>query len=488
MSSKPVQRALTTSLALLSAVPAVMFLGAPNASASVGSSIVDTARANLGKGACSTNSANGTGYYSSCNGNNGSPEAWCADFAKWVWARNGVNVDGLTPGAISFADYGAGLQSTPHVGDAVLFNAGGTTADDHVAIVVSVGNGTITTIGGNEGSGGKGPSYSSVRESAPYTSTVGGYRGSQRISGFVSPIGGNDSTPTTPSVSSPVNVQLGIVGAQGSFYNQYGNYAAGRFNPNWTDVGGASLSKVTSVTVGDVTHFYAVADGRVYGRDLNPGNSWTNWAEIPGGATGVRDLTATNSGTNVILGIAGGDGSFFTQFGNYDKGHFDPNWVKREGSGLTNITSVASADAETVRFYGVAGGRVFGSDFTLNTNSTANWSEIPGGATDVRDIAATQTGNNVILAVAGYGGSFHTQYGNFDQGHFDASWTQRPGSAIDNVAATTTPDGKTVHFYGLAQGRAYGADFTLNTNAVSNWSEIPGGALGAKDITASQAK
>ncbi|MGW4647737.1 CHAP domain-containing protein [Kitasatospora sp. NPDC004289] len=484
MSSKLVQRALATSVALLSTVPAVVFLGAPTASASVSSSIVNTARANLGDGACSTNSSGTTGFYTSCSGG---PEAWCADFAKWVWAQNGVNVAGLTNGAGSFANYNGGLKPTPHVGDAVVYEYNGVDWAAHVAIVASVGNGTITTIGGNEGSGGRGPSYSSVRESAPFNSTVGTSGHGQRISGYVSPIGGNDSTPP-PAVVLPVNVQLGIVGAQGSFYNQYGNYAAGRFNPNWTDVGGTSLTKVTSVTVGDVTHFYAVANGRVYGRDLYPGASWSNWGEIPGGATGVRDLTASVSGNNVILGIAGGDGSFFTQFGNYDLGHFDPSWVKREGSGLTNITSVTSGDGDTIRFYGVAGGRVFGSDFTLNTNSTASWSEIPGGATDVRDIAATQTGNNVILAVAGYGGSFHTQYGNFDQGHFDAAWTQRAGSAIDNVAATTTPDGKTVHFYGLAQGRAYGADFTLNTNAVSNWSEIPGGALGAKDITASQAK
>ncbi|MGW2399334.1 transglycosylase family protein [Kitasatospora sp. NPDC001664] len=299
---------------------------------------------------------------------------------------------------------------------------------------------------------------------------------------------GVDPYPTNPPVTSPVNVQVGIVGGDGALYSQYGNYAAGRFNPSWTGVGGVSLSKVTSVTVGDVTHFYAVAGGRVYGRDLNPGNSWTAWAEIPGGATGVRDITASTSGANVILGIAGGDGSFFTQFGNYDLGRFDADWVRRSGSGLTNVTSVTSKNGGTVRFYGVAGGRVFGSDFTLSSNSAAEWSEIPGGATDVRDIAATADGNNVVLAVAGYGGSFHTQYGNFDQGHFDAAWTQRAGSAIDSVAATTTPDGRTVHFYGIAQGRAYGADFTLGANAVSNWSEITGGATSAKDITASQSK
>jgi hypothetical protein len=44
--------------------------------------IVEIARANTGRKACDVNSAGVVGYYSSCQ--DGDPQNWCADFAKWV--------------------------------------------------------------------------------------------------------------------------------------------------------------------------------------------------------------------------------------------------------------------------------------------------------------------------------------------------------------------------------------------------------------------
>ncbi|MFD7027595.1 CHAP domain-containing protein [Streptomyces sp. NPDC059917] len=483
MPVKPVRRALNTSIALASVAPALL-LAASAASAS-GSGIVDTARANVGDGACSTNSAGGTGFYSSCTGNFGTPEAWCADFAKWVWSRNGVNVAGLTPAAGSFGTYNGGLGSTPHVGDAVVFNYNGAGYADHVAIVASVGNGTITTIGGNEGGvSGNFSATSRVKESSPFNSAVGSAARGQTISGYVSPIGGSEPTP--PAETAAVNVQLDIAGSGGSMLSQFGNYEQGRFNPNWTDVGGAALTKVTSTTVGDTVHFYGIADGRVYGRDhFSASNTWTPWAEIPGGASGVKDIAASSNGKNVVLSVIGGDGVLYTQYGNYEQGHFDQSWIKRNGVGLTSITSV-SGNSNTIRIYAVgSGGRVYGEDFTLSTNSVGEWGEIPGGVQGVKDIAASANGTNVVLSIAGADGVLYTQYGNYDKGHFDQSWIKRNGVGLTNVTSVTG-NSNTIRIYAVGGGgRVYGEDFTLSTNSVSEWGEIPGGAAGAKDITAS---
>ncbi len=191
--------ALTTAVAVL---PIGIVLGAQSASADTASSIAGTANANLSKGACSTNSAGGTGFYSSCTGNNGSPENWCADFAKWVWAQNGVNVNGLTPGAGSFASYKNGLHTTPHVGDAVVFDYNYSGWASHVAIVTAVNSdGTITSIGGNQGSNDVTASQVSAHTysgALGYSSFMG-----KSISGYVSPDGGT-SAPLTYHGDVPV--------------------------------------------------------------------------------------------------------------------------------------------------------------------------------------------------------------------------------------------------------------------------------------------
>lgn len=67
--------------------------------------------------ACGPNKAGTRGYFRSCDGNNGQPEFWCADFARWVWWKAGaVNT---APGthilnhlAASFANYGPVRHST----------------------------------------------------------------------------------------------------------------------------------------------------------------------------------------------------------------------------------------------------------------------------------------------------------------------------------------------------------------------------------------
>lgn len=165
-----------------------------------GSSIVALAAANVGKGACSTNSLhNGVGFESSCTGNGGAPEFWCADFAKWVWANSGVLDTGiLNAESASFWLYGQDnrtLSNVPQVGDAVVYDYSDGYAQ-HVAIVSQVNpNGTIESIsgdwGGDSGSESRFASTSSaVVNTPPYPSAVGSSSSvtGMTISGYVAPV------------------------------------------------------------------------------------------------------------------------------------------------------------------------------------------------------------------------------------------------------------------------------------------------------------
>ncbi|HEX7601369.1 MAG TPA: CHAP domain-containing protein, partial [Polyangiaceae bacterium] len=119
-------------------------------------SIASLALANVGKGACSKNSRGSYDFASSCTGNGGQPEYWCADFARWVWAAAGAsNTSELTAAAGSFYVYGqkhGTLHSKPVLGDAVVFNYSGNGYADHVALVTQVNsNGTIETVSGDWG-------------------------------------------------------------------------------------------------------------------------------------------------------------------------------------------------------------------------------------------------------------------------------------------------------------------------------------------------
>jgi MYXO-CTERM domain-containing protein len=171
------------------------------ARAATGADIASIAVANLGLGACSTNTGGGTAYGSSCTGNGGQPEYWCADFALWVWGQAGVtNLSGLDAAAGSFYTYGQNngtLHATPSVGDAVVFNYQGGGYADHVALVTQVNSdGTIETVSGDwNGTGATEAAFSStssvVLNSPAYASTEGTTPGimGMTISGYISPVG-----------------------------------------------------------------------------------------------------------------------------------------------------------------------------------------------------------------------------------------------------------------------------------------------------------
>jgi len=149
------------------------------------SSIASLAVANRGNTACGRNSKGGTGYYTSCK-----PEAWCSDFAHWVWAQSGYNVTGLGPASYSFYQYGLDhgtLHSRPAVGDAVVYDRSGAWAS-HVGIVTGISNGVIHTENGNWG--GSSATTSSVKpQDLPGNATIGTVTNfGKKVSGFISPV------------------------------------------------------------------------------------------------------------------------------------------------------------------------------------------------------------------------------------------------------------------------------------------------------------
>ena len=90
-------------------------------------------------------------------------EAWCSDFAKWVWQQAGVTTDmnAINAGSGSFYDWGAAQHEplpvdggTPAPGDAVVFFPPGDIVTpayaDHVGIVTRVNSGgTVNLVNGD---------------------------------------------------------------------------------------------------------------------------------------------------------------------------------------------------------------------------------------------------------------------------------------------------------------------------------------------------
>ena len=201
---------------------------ADTADAAVRDRIVKLAEANVGKTACSTNTKGGDGFATSCKGDNGQPEYWGADFARWAWGKEGVaDVSELGPNAGSFYCYGKTnhtLHSKPQVGDAVVFNYHGRCVADHVSIVSKVeSDGKIETIsGGWGGQSGEGEvenaSTSHVADNGPpFDGKIGSSALGLTISAYVSPLaseggggggGGGSSGSGAASGSGSADVSL----------------------------------------------------------------------------------------------------------------------------------------------------------------------------------------------------------------------------------------------------------------------------------------
>lgn len=187
------------STSALAATAFTMVVVTPASASPLTDGIAATARAENGNGACAHGGYDGgPNQNNSCRGGV-TAHAWCADFAGWVWSRNGVTgLATLDDRAASFMDYGkkyGTISSTPHVGDAVVYNYNGSNYADHVALVTAISGNTVTITGGNQGSR---PGHVSTYPTTKWR--VGESPFGQKISGYVSPAG--SSTPSLPNPAS----------------------------------------------------------------------------------------------------------------------------------------------------------------------------------------------------------------------------------------------------------------------------------------------
>ncbi len=218
-----------------------------------GGDLASLALANIGGTACGTNSLGGQSFFSSCDGNYGQPEYWCADFVRWVWANEGFDTSELSAAAGSFYVYGQNhgtLSSTPSVGAAVVFDYQGGGYADHVAIVTRVDpDGRIETASGDwDGLSGSEAYFSStssvVLNSPAYDSSVGSTPGiiGMTISGFITASGVAAGGPGTGQSGCSVHADGKLYCANSPGAAIYATASASsavvdhlRSNPSWFD-------------------------------------------------------------------------------------------------------------------------------------------------------------------------------------------------------------------------------------------------------------
>ncbi|MFE6869431.1 trypsin-like serine protease [Kitasatospora sp. NPDC057692] len=196
---------------------------------------------------------------------------------------------------------------------------------------------------------------------------------------------------STADVKPGTHVQ--VIGAQSDLWDTVSDHQSGRWSNRWaladSGTGLGTQTAVDSVAIGNAVHVYAIGtDERVYTRDGVVGGTWSAWQEVPGGASGARDITATTRGNTASLQIVGSDDLLHTTNVDYATGTWAPQWVKVDDDPVKAITSAATPD-NTVHVYAI------GTDLNIYTRDNKPdgtwtiWQEVPGGASGARDITAT---------------------------------------------------------------------------------------------------
>lgn len=88
-----------------------------------------------------------------------SAEAWCSDFAQWVWLKvGGIDTSGISGWSFTFVTYGQqhgtfkrGPANNPAVGDAVVWGDWASSYGSHVGLVTGVRGSMIKVTSGNAG-------------------------------------------------------------------------------------------------------------------------------------------------------------------------------------------------------------------------------------------------------------------------------------------------------------------------------------------------
>ncbi|MFF2750532.1 trypsin-like serine protease, partial [Kitasatospora sp. NPDC058048] len=237
---------------------------------------------------------------------------------------------------------------------------------------------------------------------------------------------------STADVKPGTHVQ--VLGSDSTLWDTVTDHRSGRWADRWSiadsGTGTGTQTTVDSVAIGNAVHVYAIGtDGHVYTRDGVVGGTWSAWQEVPGGASGVQDITAATRGNTVSLQVVGSDGRLHTTNVDYGAGTWDPRWVKVDDNAVKAITSSATPD-NTVHVYAI------GTDLNVYTRDNkpdgtwTNWQLVPGGASGVQDITAATRGNTVSLQIVGSDGRLHTTNVDYGAGTWDPRWVKVDDNAV----------------------------------------------------------
>ncbi|WP_163506037.1 CHAP domain-containing protein [Fodinicola acaciae] len=453
--------------------------------------IVNLANANLGGMACATNSLGGGGFYSSCTGNAGQPEYWCADFAKWVWANAGVaDLGGLTPAARSFYTYGVArgiLTGTPALGDAVVFsnNQGDTSSGGggihHVAIVTAVNaNGTIETVsgdwGGESGSEAHFAGTSHVIHNTPaYGSGVGTYSSVMRmwIEGYIPAPGvtGLSDAGHHLVVGSSADGRMEVFAGTGSgVWHAYQTAADGPWS-DWENIGGPANAALAIA---------AVPDGRLELFALNsqafwhtyqtaPSGSWASWESNFGG--GGYDVAVGRNKSGRLEVVASNGGGVYHKYQNTDLSW--SGWGSLTGpngggaNGNAHLAAASSADGR-IEIFAMNDQSFFHTYQTAADGGWANWESDFGGGGSYLAVGTNKSGRLEVAASNG-GGIYH-KYQNTDLSWSGWGSLVGPdgvgGNGNAKLATERSPDGRIELF--AVNSQVF--DHIYQTATDGNWS------------------
>ncbi|MFF7459653.1 trypsin-like serine protease [Kitasatospora sp. NPDC008115] len=292
----------------------------------------------------------------------------------------------------------------------------------------------------------------------------------------------NGLRASTADVQPGTHVQ--IIGSDKALYDAVADYTIPAWTRNWTPLGNSQLIAVDSVAIGNTLHMYAVGtDGRVHGRDGTVGGSWGGWSEVPGGAVGVKDISATTRGNNLVdLMIIGSDGSLYSTTANYNTSQWNPTWDKIGTNKLKSLTSAYYNNATHIF--------AINEDDKVYTRAAiygVGWTEfvaLPGSLPNARSITAATHGATIDVQIS-TDNAFYSTSGHYDTGQWDPQWTKMSDNTF--TALTSTVYNNVVHVYGVnaEDNKVYGIDADYNLGRWSDrWTEVPGGASGVKKITA----
>jgi hypothetical protein len=492
------RRAMTTAAAAALLAPAIAVLGATPAHAETASAIAALADANIGKGAgtcsqvnSSKNSLGGDAFYTSCTGNGGSAEYWCADFAMWVWANAGAKITGLTPGAGSFiadaSDNGSTVHTSssyaPQVGDAVVYDYNGDGYAQHVGIVTAVNSdGSIQTANGDFGGNSSG-SESEFAETSTVESIA--ISASQKyvgdaptgiymtISAFVTPGG---LTSTGSFASAPVvqyGSQMQVFGRDSSGATYSRVYTPSSGWSGWNDLGGdladdpvaLEYNTLTSGTQMEV--FGRAASGSTYSDVYTPGGTWSGWQDLGGNI--VSDPVAIQYGTQMeVYGIAA-NGSTYSDV--YTPGGSWSGW-QDVGGNLVGDLSVIVYGTQLQVYGRDSSGATYSRVYTPSSG-WSGWTDLGGDLTSnpvAIEYDTQASGPQVEVYGEAANGSTYSDV--YTPGGTWSGWQDIGGNLVGNV--TPVVYGTQLQVYGRdSSGATYSRVYTPGSGW-SGWTDLGG--------------